>query len=156
MNVEQAAFEALRRIMRATDIYSRWLLREHRLTAPQLAILTELARHREAPVGVLAKAAFIGAPTATGIIDRLEKQGLVVRVRSGVDRRQVFVALTEAGQRMLDRGPPPLSAQFRAQLGQLPESERRKLCDVLQQVAAMLEAATPTELADDPASLPPL
>ena len=156
MNVEQAAFEALRRIMRATDIYSRWLLREHRLTAPQLAILTELSRHREAPVGVLAKAAFVGAPTATGIIDRLEKQGLVVRVRSGLDRRQVFVALTEAGQRMLDRGPPPLSAQFRAQLERLPESERQKLCDLLQQVAEMLEAATPTELADDPSSLPPL
>jgi DNA-binding MarR family transcriptional regulator len=156
MDVEQIAFEALRRIMRATDIYSRWLLREHRLTAPQLAILTELSRHREAPVGVLAKAAFIGAPTVTGIVDRLEKHGLVVRVRSASDRRQVFVALTEDGQKLLDSGPAPLSAQFDAQMKELPESERQSMCHALQKVAEMLEAATPSDVANDATSLPPV
>ncbi|MCO6456620.1 MAG: winged helix-turn-helix transcriptional regulator [Pirellulaceae bacterium] len=146
MSSEPSAFEALRRITRAADLYSRWLLREHRLTAPQHAILTELARHREAPVGVLAKAAFVGPPTATGIIDRLERQGLVERVRRTLDRRQVFVALTPAGQQLLDRGPPALSDQFEAQLGQLSDSERQQVSAVLQRVAGLLEAAMLSEV----------
>ncbi len=38
------------------------------------------------------------APTMTGVIDRLERQGLVARERDESDRRVVLIALTEAGR----------------------------------------------------------
>jgi len=42
----------------------------------------------------------VSAPTATGIIDRLEKQGFVERRHDTEDRRAVNVALTPAGRRL--------------------------------------------------------
>ena len=136
---ERRAFEALRRIMRAADLYSRWLLREHHLTAPQLIILTEIARHQEVPLGVLARATHMGSPTATGVVDRLERQGLVVRTRSESDRRRVFVALTEAGRRLVEKGPPLLSRRFRSEFHQLSPDRQRQVCETLRHVADMME-----------------
>lgn len=141
MNVDQISFESLRRINRAADLYSRALFREHNLTGPQLSFLRQVARHGEAPVGVLAKAAILGSPTVTGIVDRLEKQGLVSRVPSQEDRRKVLIAITPAGRRLLQRNPSLLNDGFRDQLSRLPKAEQRRICDVLQRVANMMEHA---------------
>lgn len=141
MNVEQTSLSALRRITRATDVYSRALVREHRLTGPQLSILSEVARQGEAPIGALAKATFLGPPTVTGIVDRLERQGLVSRVRTQADRRRVLISLTTAGKRVLARDPSPLHAGFREQLLELPKAEQRQICDALERVASMMEEA---------------
>ena len=143
--VDEQSISALRRITRALDVYSRTLLREHHLTAPQLALLQEVERCGQAPIGSLAKATFLGAPTATGIADRLEKQGLVARVRTESDRRQVLIAITPAGRQLLRRNPPSLSSSFHDQLRRLPRSEQQKICDVLQQVAEMMENAVGKE-----------
>jgi DNA-binding MarR family transcriptional regulator len=137
--VDERSMSALRRITRALDVYSRNLLREHHLTAPQLAMLHEVARCGQAPIGLLAKATYLGAPTATGIVDRLERQGLVARVRNETDRRQVLIAITPAGKKLLQRNPPSLSSGFHDQLQRLPKEEQQRVCDVLQQVATMME-----------------
>jgi DNA-binding MarR family transcriptional regulator len=141
MNVEETSLAALRRITRATEVYSRALVREHQLTGPQLSILMEVSRQGEAPIGALAKASYLGAPTVTGIVDRLERHGLVSRVRTEVDRRQVLIALTAAGKRVLARDPSPLHAGFREQLLELPKAEQRQICDALDRVASMMEQA---------------
>ena len=86
MDVEHLVFESLRRIVRSLDVHSRALLREHRLTGPQLSVLKELARHGQAPIGTLAKRTFLGAPTVTGVVDRLERQGWVARGPGREDR----------------------------------------------------------------------
>ncbi len=141
MNVEEMSLSALRRITHATDVHSRALLREYQLTGPQVSILKEVARQGEAPIGALAKASYLGAPTVTGIVDRLERQELVSRIRTDVDRRQVRIALTAAGKRLLARDPSPLHAGFREQLLKLPKTEQRHICDALDRVATMMEFA---------------
>jgi len=45
----------------------------------------------------------ISAPALTKHVDRLERDGLVVRTPSASDRRRIGVALTEEGQRVLRR-----------------------------------------------------
>jgi DNA-binding MarR family transcriptional regulator len=45
----------------------------------------------------------ISAPALTKHVDRLERDGLVVRTPSASDKRRIGVALTEAGQRALRR-----------------------------------------------------
>lgn len=141
MNVEESSLAAIRRIARAAEIHSRALFRDFRLTAPQLALLKQVARHGPAPIGELAKATFTGAPTVTGIVDRLERQKLVARVRTHADRRQVLVALTPAGKRALARDPSPLHEGFRARLRELPKAEQRRLCQTLERVATMMDRA---------------
>ncbi len=154
MDVEQLSFEALRRIMRAVDVHSRTLLRDHQLTGPQLSVLRELARHGQAPIGTLAKSTFLGAPTVTGIVDRLERQGWVTRVASKEDRRQVLITITDQGKQLLERNPPLLLNAFRGNLARLSETEQLQICQVLQRVAGMMEQSAPARADSDAASPP--
>lgn len=48
--------------------------------------------------GELAAATGLRPAATTALIDRLERKGLVERVRSDLDRRQVHVRMTDAGQ----------------------------------------------------------
>lgn len=41
--------------------------------------------------------------SVVGLIDRLEKKGLVMRQRTGQDQRQVIVRLTEDGSRLIEK-----------------------------------------------------
>lgn len=138
-DVERLSFESLRRIMRASDVHSRALLREHHLTGPQLGVLKELARQGQAPIGTLAKNTFLGAPTVTGVVDRLERQGWVMRTPSRQDRRQVLIKITPDGERLLQSNPPLLQETFCRKLLQLPKTKQRQICQVLQQVADLME-----------------
>lgn len=75
-------------------------LLKHNLTSPQFAVLTYLNAH---PSGCkmheLAEAILCSPPTMTGIVDRLEKAGLVTRQYDlAEDRRQAPVTLTAEGQ----------------------------------------------------------
>jgi len=75
----------------------------------------------------LAECAQTSQASLTGIVDRLEEQGLVERLRLAVDRRVVEVALTDAGRdemrlkhgrimNRLDEALAPLTAEERAEL----------------------------------------
>ena len=76
----------------------------------------------------------------TGIFNRLESRGLVARSRSGQDRRSVVVALTEAGQRVLDAAPSLLQDRFRDELSKLQRWEQTQLLSSLQRIATMMDA----------------
>ena len=72
----------------------------------------------------------------TGVVDRMERDGLVKRVRSSRDRRAVFVRLTEmGGQRrsQLQNALPPL--QHALSQG-LSAGERTQLCRLLEKYVA--------------------
>lgn len=133
---------ALRRIMRATDLHSRRLLRDFGITGPQLLVLREIAACGELSSSALARAVSVSLPTATGILARLESRGLVARRRDSVDRRQVVVSLTEAGIRTLDSAPPPLQESFTRQLEALREWEQTQILSALQRIVSMMEAET--------------
>jgi DNA-binding MarR family transcriptional regulator len=64
------------------------------------------------PIGALAESLLLRPHSATGLLDRLERQALVERLRDDDDRRQVNVRLTGAGRRVL----ASLAANHRAEL----------------------------------------
>ncbi len=63
-----------------------------------LQILWILQEHGPLPVSRLADWLGIGAPNATGLLDRMEQRGLVERIREGDDRRVVLARMTDAGR----------------------------------------------------------
>ncbi|MGD8396166.1 MAG: MarR family winged helix-turn-helix transcriptional regulator [Candidatus Eiseniibacteriota bacterium] len=144
---EDQIVAAIRRIMRAVDLHSRWLYDEFGLTGPQLAALQEAARLVRAPAGALARALHLSAPTVTGILDRLEKKGLVDRTRATRDRRSVIVRVTALGHETLEVAPSLLQDRFRTQLARLAEWERSMILATLQRIAAMMDVE---DLAADP------
>lgn len=141
MNVKQSSSEALRRITRALDVHSRALLQRYNLTGPQLSVLKELARRGQAPIGILAKATLLGAPTVTGVVDRLERQGWVTRAPGTEDRRQVLITISSTGMKLLAKNPPSLLETFCRRLARRPQDEQRQITDALQTAADMLEQA---------------
>ena len=131
---------ALRRISRAVDIHSRQLARRFGLTAPQLVCLRQLARDDGIGPGKLATEVSLSPATITGILDRLERQGLVTRERSTFDRRQIVVRITERGRKLVDSAPLPLHERFSRRLARLPESQQADIERTLSLVVEMMEA----------------
>jgi len=131
---------ALRRIMRSVYLNSRKLETEYRLTGPQQVLLNVIARGDGIPICSLAKAVSLSNATTSGIVDRLEKRGVVVRERSTSDRRTVFVKATEAGRETLKNTPPSLQEQFVQAFDRLIPREQQKILRSLEMVASMLKA----------------
>jgi DNA-binding MarR family transcriptional regulator len=74
------------------------VLQSFGLTPPQFMALFALSSYGEPrTMSYLTTATLHDAPTMTGIIDRLEKAGLVERTRSDTDRRVVLVRATPSG-----------------------------------------------------------
>jgi DNA-binding MarR family transcriptional regulator len=137
---EAQIVSALRRIVRAIDLRSRRLFEQSGLTGPQLLVLREASRLSGAPISALARAVDLSQPTVSGIIDRLERRGMVRRARGTGDRRTVMVAVTPEGARTLRDAPSLLQDRFRSELARLKEWERTQLLATLQRVAAMMDA----------------
>ena len=98
--------------------FSEAAAREEELEAQQHQMMLAI-RGLEAgngpTVGALAEYMFIRHHSAVGLIDRLEKRGLVIRERRSEDRRQAIVRLTSAGADVLER----LAGSHRAELANL-------------------------------------
>ncbi|OAA90634.1 MarR family winged helix-turn-helix transcriptional regulator [Clostridium ljungdahlii] len=65
------------------------------LTAPQGMLIEMLRRYGEMKISDLSKRMGLSNSTVSGIVDRLEKQGLIKRTRSDDDRRVVYVNVTD-------------------------------------------------------------
>ena len=77
------------------------------LSAPQIHLLLALVNDGPLPMGDLARRVAVTEKTITGLVDRLERDGLVERARTSADRRVVRVRLTARGARLarkLDQG----------------------------------------------------
>ncbi len=77
--------------------------------------------------------------TVTGLLDGLEREGLVHRGRPGRDRRCVAVRLTAKGRRLVDEFLPPHCRRISAVLSCLSEGERKTVIALLAKVAAAAE-----------------
>ena len=71
------------------------------ITSRQATLLWLVKQSPGLTLRALAESEAISAPALSGHIDRLERAGLLVRVRSSVDRRRVGLELTEEGERLL-------------------------------------------------------
>jgi len=139
-DISEEVVVALRRIVRAIDLHSRRLAQEFGLTGPQVILLRELVRHREMCVGELAKNVSLSHATVTDILNRLEKRGLIERIRSLVDRRQIMVTPTEQAILLVEKSPPLLHEQFSERLQALNDWEINQILSVLQRVGSMMDA----------------
>ncbi|UQN31012.1 MarR family winged helix-turn-helix transcriptional regulator [Brachybacterium kimchii] len=108
------------------------------VSVAQFSVLAYLHREGEATPGRVADFERVSPPVMTRIIARLEEAGWVARRPHPGDRRQVLLALTEAGATIVEEGRRARSAWLRervdglddTQLGQL-ETAARMLRDVL-------------------------
>lgn len=140
MNAAEEVLTALRRLIRATDLHSRHLEKTVGLTAPQLLLLQILRQRGQVTIGVLAGEMNLSQATVTTVMDRLEVRQLVTRTRSSEDKRKVFAAMTDAGEKLLINAPPLLQQNFIRQFQDLQNWEQAMILSSLQRVAQMMDA----------------
>ena len=139
-NHEERILLSLRKITRAIDLYSHKLARQYSLTGPQIVCLRQLRREGSSTPSRIAKGMHLSQATVTGILDRLDARGLIVRERSKEDRRRVNVVLSEMGKEIVATSPSPLQERFAAKLAVLPEANQAVIATILQQIVTMMEA----------------
>lgn len=131
---------ALRRVIRATDLHSKYLAKTTGLTAPQILLLQTLRDKGQVTIGELAQEMSLSQATVTTILDRLEKRQLVYRQRSQTDKRKVHAYLTETAVETLKSAPIPLQDRFTREFSKLDEWEQAMIMSALKRVAQMMDA----------------
>lgn len=105
------------------------------VTLTQFRSLVVLASRGPQAMAGLADALNVTPPTASRLCDRLVRKGLVRRRTDRNDRRQVRVALTEAGRTLVDVVTERRRREISDLLGGIPEDSRRSLVAGLQLLA---------------------
>ncbi|MEK5523696.1 MarR family transcriptional regulator [Heyndrickxia sporothermodurans] len=101
--VDVAAIEKdLRYIAAIIKQKGRELLSEYTITPPQFVALQWLFEDGDMTIGELSNKMYLAFSTTTDLIDRMEKNELVVRVKDPHDRRVVRIHLLAKGEKMIE------------------------------------------------------
>lgn len=111
----------IRRIIRSINLESKKIQKEHGVSIPQVLCLNYLnecedfqSTHKE-----IRNYLNLNSSTVTGIIDRLEKKGLVARLPKKGDKRVTYIALTSLGSKLLEKIPALLHERLSVKLESL-------------------------------------
>lgn len=110
-----------------TSLLYRELQREE-LTGPQLFILRELFQKEPRKLGDLAQSVQLSNSTVSGIVDRLERSGMVARRRDEQDRRVVWIGTTELCQQLKKEKIETMNKAFYAGLENAFTPEQMETC----------------------------
>lgn len=132
---------ALRRILRATEMYSRELAQSAGLTPAQLRVLQIVDMQDGVTPKKLSQQMQVSQATVTALVDKLVARDMVRRLPSESDRRQTHIVITTLGHASLEQAPDALQQRYVRAFESLPDWEQAQLVSSLERVAAMLDAA---------------
>lgn len=139
-SVEQ---EATLNILRTSDLLQNRLgrlLREYGLTSSQYNVLRILRGEGQPLPSLEIRERMVQVvPAITGLIDRLQKQGLVQRRRCEADRRVIYVELTATATRLLKRIDKPLAKLHQQLCAGLDRQELKTLSRLTEKLRAHIE-----------------
>jgi DNA-binding MarR family transcriptional regulator len=134
-----AVLEQFRLIFRSAKKHFQWVQERAGVSGAQLWVLAELHRRPGIRVTELAQAMAVHQSTASNLIDRLEKNGLLQRERSSEDQRVVHLSLTKAGRQTVARAPRPLRGVLPDALHSLAPAELGELQKHLEKLASRMK-----------------
>lgn len=108
---------------------------EDEVTLPQFRVLVLLAAHGMQRSADLAAGLAVTPSTASRMIERLVRKGLVRRSRSREDRRSVRLYLTETGRQVVDQVTRRRRDEIEEILRHIPPEEWPGLADALRRFA---------------------
>lgn len=87
----------------AVMAHTRPSLRVHGLSDQQWRVLRVLGELGTVETGRVAREAYILGPSLTGVLTRMERDGLITRERDKSDQRRTVVAATAKGRKLVDK-----------------------------------------------------
>src|ERR1041384_7424968 len=155
-DLDPSATEAFLHLLRTGDEAFRVVeshLAQHDITQGRFGVLMALwgqcqREGRDTPLGPaeIAERTGVTRATITGLIDTLERSGLVTRTPHPDDRRMMSVGLTKRGEKLLAQIMPEHFRRMAWLMGPLTEVERKTFVRLLNKV---LERAS-----EQPAEIP--
>ena len=115
------------------------------LTVAQIRVLFRLRNHGPTASGQLASGLGVTLPTVTSVIDRLVARGFAERRDDPGDRRRVIVAVTPAGQTVVETIQQGRRARLQRAIESLQADELSTLVDGLEALAAACDQLDTTE-----------
>jgi MarR family transcriptional regulator, organic hydroperoxide resistance regulator len=101
------------------------------LTGPQLTVIKLLETFDNLSLSSLSERIRAQNSTVTGIIDRMEREGLVRRERSTSDRRVVHIRLSDKGLKLARQIQVEPMEMFRGALQSLSQADLRDLLRIM-------------------------
>jgi homoprotocatechuate degradation regulator HpaR len=145
-NLPRLLLEAREAVMQHT----RPSLREHGLSDQQWRVLRVLGEHAADPAGVetgrVAREALLLGPSLTGVLTRMERDGLITRNRCPQDARRTVVRATPEGLALVRTLSQTIEAHYQWMESQLGKERLAQLYALLDDVIA-LEAPDGVEAA---------
>jgi MarR family transcriptional regulator, organic hydroperoxide resistance regulator len=109
------------------------------LTYAQVRALFVLGAHEESTAGEIAEQARLSPGAVSGMLDELEQQGIIARVRCADDRRRVLVSLTDAGRKELGERKRRWAERWEASMEGLDDGELEAAAEVMRRITASLD-----------------
>lgn len=114
----------------------RPVLKQFSLTEQQWRIMRALNDHphQEMEAGQIARICCILSPSLTGVLERMDRDGLIRRSRVASDQRKVIVSLTPQSQALVKQMSPLIDEQYRLlerKIGVRTLAEAYRLLDTL-------------------------
>ena len=109
------------------------------LTIAQVRALFALDQSEPATAGEIAEAARLSPASVTAMLDDLERDGIVTRVRSDSDRRRVLVTLTDDGRAVLKKRRRLWLKRWDVAMTDVPERDLEAAADVLRRITGLLD-----------------
>src|SRR2546428_2815063 len=106
LNMDMSGIEALAELRfagRSVQLMQERWAEHHGLSEGRIGVLFRLKRGGDMPLGELADDLDSSPRNITGLVDHLERDGLVERVPDPTDRRSVRARLTAEGRALIDR-----------------------------------------------------
>jgi MarR family transcriptional regulator, 2-MHQ and catechol-resistance regulon repressor len=135
-SLEQEAILNLARTNDQVQILFERLFRSFDELTPSQYNILRILRGEGAPMQILeiAERTITVVPGITGLIDRLERKGLVERERSTSDRRVIFVRITDKALALLARIDAPLGQMHHDVIANLSQVEMMELIRLLEKI----------------------
>ena len=131
--------DAIRRLYRAVYLDSSKMSRQFGLTGAQSGVLRNLFAHGALSSADLSRKLYVTPSNITGVIDRLEKKGLVERTRKVGDRRVALITLTEKGNELSKSLPDPIEKKLISELIDLEPEHVQLLSMAMNQIINLID-----------------
>ncbi|WP_118985474.1 homoprotocatechuate degradation operon regulator HpaR [Photorhabdus sp. CRCIA-P01] len=94
--------------------FFRPILKSHNLTEQQWRIIRVLSGNRSIDFYDLSCQTCILRPSLTGILTRMERDGLIFRLKPMNDQRKLYVSLTPDGQKLYEKAKEQVEQGYQA------------------------------------------
>ncbi|PZN11213.1 MAG: S-methyl-5'-thioadenosine phosphorylase [Bacillota bacterium] len=132
------AEQHLRSVANLVKCHGRAILSRFEITPPQFEALLVMLRHPNLTMGELCQRLDLASSTVTDLVDRMERNRLVERVRDPEDRRVIRLRLLPRAQELLDAVLEARRAYLADVLRRLDPVDRRVLLRSLQRLDAAM------------------